>query len=97
MWAFGQEYLSLNISNTLALGMGLNSGLDYIYCAWILNGGCSPISPLCGDASLLTSFMGDTPPLAPLVEYSPMKGANGGIIPRIWICYSFLDNLVISI
>ena len=45
MWAFGQEYLSLNISNTLALGMGLNSGLDYIYCAWILNGGCSPIAP----------------------------------------------------
>ena len=45
MWAFGHEYLSLNISNTLALGMGLNSGLDYIYCAWILNGGCSPIAP----------------------------------------------------
>ena len=47
MWAFGQEYLSLNISNTLALGMGLNSGLDYIYCAWILNGmgDKSPISP----------------------------------------------------
>ena len=45
MWAFGQEYLSLNISNTLALGMGLNSGLDYIYCARILNGGCSPIAP----------------------------------------------------
>lgn len=51
MWAFGHEYLSLNISNTLALGMGLNSGLDYIYCAWILNGGCSPIAPL---------FMGDS-------------------------------------
>jgi len=62
VWAFGQEYLSLNISNTLALGIGLNSGLDYIYCAWILNGGCSPIAPLMGDKSPIAPFMGDIPP-----------------------------------
>ena len=57
MWAFGQEYLSLNISNTLALGMGLNSVLDYIYCARILNGmgDKSPHSPLNGG--LLPSWI----------------------------------------
>ena len=86
MWAFGQEYLSLNISNTLALGMGLNWGLDYIYCAWILNGGCSPIAPylysiyVCGVHArgghcMSSSFFGTVIFCAPSV-YSFSHGVN---------------------